>query len=97
MVHPPSHPAMRGPGAIRAGSAPQIGSINDQNHIEYPFQSKTLATSRASEGRLVDLSYPAKGRQCEASDAGYDDSGGDHQWPSLSGHARAGRPKESLA
>ena len=28
---------------------------------------------RASEGKVVDLSHPAKGRQCEAPHAGYDD------------------------
>jgi len=28
---------------------------NNQNHLEYPFQSKTPATGRTLEGKLVDL------------------------------------------
>jgi hypothetical protein len=50
-----------------------------ERHIEYPFQSKTLATSKTCEGGLLDISHPAKRRQCEASHAGYDDSGRHHQ------------------
>ena len=36
--------------------------MRSEGHLEYPFQSKTLATRGASEGKVVDLSYPAKGR-----------------------------------
>ena len=36
--------------------------MRSEGHLEYPFQSKTLATRGASEGKVVDLSYFAKGR-----------------------------------
>jgi len=36
--------------------------MRSEGHLEYPFQSKTVATRGASGGKVVDLSYPAKGR-----------------------------------
>ena len=36
--------------------------MRSEGHLEYPFQSNTLATRGASEGKVVDLSYFAKGR-----------------------------------
>jgi hypothetical protein len=35
--------------------------MRSEGYLEYPFQSKTLATCGAFEGKVVDLSYPAKG------------------------------------
>jgi hypothetical protein len=35
--------------------------MRSEGHLEYPFQGKTLATRGASEGKVVDFSYPAKG------------------------------------
>src|SRR6266404_9661010 len=61
------------------------------------FQSETLPAGGGREGRLLDLSYPTKGRQCETPLAGHDDGRRHHQWLPLSSHARARRPKKPLA
>ncbi len=64
-------------------------------HIEDRWRG--AGTNSCREGRLLDLSYPTKGRQCEAPLAGHDDGRRHHQWLPLSSHARARRPKKPLA
>ena len=49
------------------------------------------------KAELLDLSYPAKERQCEAPLAGHDGDRRHHQWLPFSSHARARRPKKPLA
>ena len=45
----------------------------------------------------MDLSHPAKERQCEAPVPRHDGDRRHHQWLPVSSHARARRPKKSLA
>ena len=63
-------------------------SVSERNSSGRPTTEK---------GELLDLSYPAKGRQCEAPFAGHDDGRRHHQWLPLSSHARARRSKKPLA
>jgi len=44
------------------GGRPLCKLVRGERHLEYPFQSKTLATRGASEWKVVDLSCAAKGR-----------------------------------
>ena len=70
---------------------------SDQTRFQNPFQSETLASRGEREGRLLELSHPAKERQCEAPIARHDSDRRHHQWLSFSSHARSGRPEEPLA
>ena len=72
-----------------------LSQANDQNLD--PFQSETLPAGREREGRLLDLSRPAKECQCEASLARDDGDRRHHQWLPLSSDARARWPKKPLA
>jgi hypothetical protein len=49
------------------------GKNDDQNHFQNPFQIETPPSGGGRKGRLLDLSYPAKGRQCQAPLPGHDD------------------------
>src|SRR5215216_3548730 len=66
---------------------PLVRSVSERNS----------SVRQRPRGRLLDLSYPIKGRQCEAPLAGHDDGRRHHEWFRLSSHARAGRPKKPLA
>ena len=70
---------------------------NESAPSKIRFRAKLFRPAADREGRLLDLSYPTKGRQCEAPLAGHDDGRRHHQWLPLSSHARAGRPKKPLA
>src|SRR4029450_14094687 len=76
-------------------SPPLPTTQNDQTLD--PFQSETLPASGERQGQLLDLSRPAKERQCEASLAGHDGDRRDNQWCPVPSRSRAGRPKEPLA
>ena len=54
-----------------------------KDRFQDPFQSETLPAGRDREGRLLDLSYPAKKRQREASLARHDADRRHHQWLSF--------------
>jgi hypothetical protein len=62
-----------------------------------PFQSETLPAGRERERRLLDLSYPAKERQCEVPLARHDGARRHPQWLPFSSDAPARWPKERLA
>jgi len=70
---------------------------NDKERSEYPIQGKAPPARSDWQGRLLDIPDPAREGQREAPDAKHDDGGRHPQWPSLSSHARAGRPKKPLA
>jgi hypothetical protein len=61
-----------------------------------PFQSETLPSAER-EGRLVDLSHPAKRRQCEVPLARHDGDRRHHQRLPFSSDSRARRPEKPLA
>src|SRR5208282_5353704 len=67
-------------------------SKNGQNRFQDPLQSETLPAGGDREGRLLDLSYPAKERQRETPFARHDDGRRHHQWLPLSSHDRARWP-----
>jgi hypothetical protein len=70
---------------------------SDQNRFQNPFQSETLPSGAEREGRLLELSHPAKERQCEAPVPRHDGDRRHHQWLPLSSRARARRPEKPLA
>ena len=74
-----------------------ISVINKNDQNLDPFQSETPPAGREREGRLLDLSDPAKECQCEAPVARPDAGGRHYQWRFVSIRARSGRPEKSLA
>jgi hypothetical protein len=70
---------------------------SDQTRFQNPFQSEILPAGAEREGRFLELSHPAKERQCEAPLARHDGNRRHHQWLPFSGRARARRPEKPLA
>lgn len=74
-----------------------ISDTKQSDQSQNPFQSETLSSGRERNGWLLELSHPAKERQCEAPVAGNDGDRRHYEWLPFSSHARARRPEKSLA
>ena len=76
--------------AIKSAKVASPGELGDSKAAsKIRFSAPLIAAQGDREGRLVDLSDPAKGSQCEAPFAKHDVSARHVQWLGLSSHARA--------